>query len=76
MNTYLIPFAWDYGCNIFKIVARSYAECEQKIMNRYIRQYEYDDAIADIDDYDKFCEYLLNTHDIMIGEIHELEEYA
>ena len=76
MNTYLIPFAWDCGCNIFKIVARSYAECEQKIINRYIRQYEDDDAIADIDDYDKFCEYLLNTYDIMIGEIHELEEYA
>ena len=76
MNTYLIPYAYDNGCNIFKIVARSYAECEQKIMNRYVRQYEDDDDIADIDDYDKFCTYLCDTYDIIIGEIHELEEYA
>ena len=76
MNTYLIPYAWDSGCNILKIVARSYAECEQKIMNRYVRQFEDDDDIADIDDYDRFCAYLCDSYDIVIGEIHELEEYA
>lgn len=77
MNTYLIPYACtETHCDIFKIVARSYAECKQKIMNRFIRQYEDDDNIADIDDYDTFCDYLRDTYDTMIGEIHELEEYA
>lgn len=77
MNTYLIPYACtESHCNIFKIVARSYAECKQKIMNRFIRQYEDDDKIADIDDYNVFCDYLWDTYDIMIGEAHELDEYV
>lgn len=76
MNTYLIPYSSDSNCDIFKITACSYEECTQKIMNRFIRQYEDDDDIADIDNYDKFCEYLLDSYDVMIGEIHELEEYA
>ena len=77
MNTYLIPYACTESyCDIFKIVARSYAECKQKIMNRFIRQYEDDDKIADIDDYNVFCDYLWDTYDIMIGEAHELDEYV
>lgn len=77
MNTYLIPYACtESHCDIFKVVARSYAECKQKIMNRFIRQYEDDDKIADIDDYNDFCDYLWDTYDIMIGEVHELDEYV
>lgn len=77
MNTYLIPYACtESHCDIFKIVARSYAECEQKIMSRFVRQYEDDDNIAGIDDYDRFCDYLWDTYDIMIGNIHELDEYV
>ena len=76
MNTYLVPFVDGNDCDIFKVTANSWADCEQKIMNRYIRKYEDDENIADFDYFDTFCDYLEGTYGINIGTIHELDEYA
>lgn len=76
MNTYLVPFVDAINCDIFKVTANSWADCKQKIMNRYIRIYEDDEHIADFDDFESFCDYITETYDVIIGTIHELDEYA
>ena len=76
MNTYLVPFVDDIDCDIFKVTADSWEDCKQKIMNRYIRIYEDDENIADFDNFEDFCNYIMDIYDTVIGTIHELDEYV
>jgi len=74
MNTYLIPYSDDIQCDIYKIVANSWEDCQQKIMDKYINRLE-DDNLANIDDFEEFCDCLYNDYNIIIGNIHEIEDF-
>lgn len=73
MNTYLVPFDDNDTCNIFKVYANDWNDCESKVMDRYINLLD-SDELADIDDFDKFCNYLYDNYNIFIGTIHEIED--
>ena len=75
MNTYLIPFYTDFVCDILKVNANSYSDCEQKLISKYINKYEDDDEIADIENFDDFIAYLGDTYGVYIGNIRELDEF-
>lgn len=73
MNTYLVPFDDNDTCDIFKVYANDWNDCESKVMDRYINLLD-SDELADIDDFDKFCNYLYDNYNIFIGTIHEIED--
>ena len=50
MNTYLVPFDDDDTCDIFKVYANNWNDCENKIMTRYVNLLD-SDELADIDDF-------------------------
>ena len=76
MNTYLIPYEEKQDVDIFRVVAPSWEDCLQKVMDKYIDRFYDDDDIASIDDFDDFCDYLADKYSINIGIIHELEDFA
>ena len=74
MNTYLVPFDDNDTCDIFKVCANDWNDCENKIMNRYVNLLD-SDELADTDDFNYFCRYLYDNYDIFIGTIHEIEDF-
>lgn len=74
MNTYLVPFDDNDTCDIFKVYANDWNECENKVIDRYINLLD-SDELADIDDFNKFCNYLYDNYNIFIGTIHEIEDF-
>ena len=74
MNTYLVPFDDNDTCDIFKVYANDWNDCENKVMDRYINLLD-SDELADIDDFDKFCNYLYDNYNIFIGTIHGIEDF-
>lgn len=72
MNTYLYAYCNVEDCSIKKVMARNFEECCNKIMENYINFY------GDLDDtlnFDEFCEDLYYKHDIIIGNIFEINEF-
>lgn len=72
MNTYLYAYCDGQQCDIEKVVARNYEDCQNKIMSIYLNQCE------DIDDtlsFDEFCDDLYYKYDILIGPIKEINEF-
>ena len=68
MNKYIIPICNIPDSKIYNLVisAHSYSECEDKIMNKYNKYScadNYNDFISDLD-----------SQDILIGEIIDIEE--
>ena len=53
MNTYLVPFDDNDTCDIFKVYANNWNDCENKIMNRYVNLLD-SDELADIDNFNYF----------------------
>lgn len=74
MNTYLIPWNDPEECDILKISANNYEDCQTKVMNYYIKKFD-SDELADCADYDEFLQLLWDNHDTYLGPIHEIEEY-
>lgn len=74
MNTYLIPIADDNGCHILKVYANGWDDCKIRVMDKYVDKFD-DDDLSKIDDFEEFCDYLAENYDVIIGDIHELEEF-
>lgn len=74
MNTYLVPFTNNTTCDIFKIYANSWNDCENKIMEKYVNKFD-SDELADIDSFEIFCNKLDEIYGVFIGNIHELEDF-
>lgn len=72
MNIYLYPWHTDLVCDISKVVARSYEECEDKIKRIYLDKY---DDLDDLLEYDDFCEDLACKHGIYLGSVFEINEF-
>lgn len=70
MNRYIIPICDMYSEQIWieTISARSINECQEKIMQSIINQYNFDD-------YDSWNEFVQDMDDkeILIGEIKDIE---
>lgn len=74
MNTYLIPWYDDNKCDILKMSANSYENCQDKIIEYYSNKFD-DDELAGFTEYDEFLCELERVHHIYLGDIHEIEEY-
>lgn len=74
MNTYLVPFDDNDICDIFKVYANDWKDCEDKVMDRYINLLD-SDELAGIDNFYHFCTYLYDNYNIFIGKIHEIEDF-
>lgn len=68
MNKYIIPYCDIENSNVGNLVimARSLAECEEKIMDKYEEYSDSDDWNTFINDLDK--------QNILIGKITDIEE--
>lgn len=68
MNKYIIPYCDIESSNVgnLVIIARSLAECEEKIMDKYEEYSDSDDWNTFINDLDK--------QNILIGKITDIEE--
>lgn len=74
MNTYLIPWYTESKCDILKISANSFENCEEKLVEYYANKFD-DDDLAGFDDYDEFLNDLWERFNLYLGDIHEIEEY-
>jgi len=72
MNTYLYPYFNRENCSIKKIMARNFEECQDKIMEYFINHFNHLDDTMDFDDF--VCD-LYEKHDIIIGDIFEINEF-
>lgn len=68
MNKYIIPVCDFNKSKIYNLIimATSYADCQDKIIEKFA---DYSES----DDYDEFLNDL-NTQDILIGKISDIEE--
>lgn len=71
MNTYIYPWYDDENCSIGKIKARSFTECEDKIITKYCDIY---DDLSDMSSFDGFLDELYDKHNIVIGDIYDIDE--
>lgn len=72
MNKYLIPYC-DIQADFPKIkviIARTISECQEKLMNYFLEQYE---ELDECDTYREFVK-LADSKDILIGDIKDIEE--
>lgn len=73
MNKYLwAECTTDYWPNIKTIMAKSYNDAVEKVINKYATELD-DDSILNFDDWDEFREYLNEEKSIALSdlEIHE-----
>ena len=57
------------GCNsIYSVMAHNITECQEKIMQNIIEDYDFDDNFT----YPEFVQFL-DDHDILISEIEDIE---
>lgn len=72
MNIYLYPWHTDVSCEITKVLAKNYEDCEDRIKEYFVNRYfDMDDRL----DFDDFCEDLGSKHGIYLGYIYELDEF-
>lgn len=71
MNTYLVPVVDDeYEPFILKVVAKGYHEAQEKIMNKFYEDYDWDLFT----DWDDFMDYVI-SHNWNIGEISDKDDF-
>ena len=73
MNKYLwAECTTDYWPSIKTIMAKSYNDAVEKVINKYATELD-DDSILNFDDWDEFREYLNEEKNIALSdlEIHE-----
>lgn len=71
MNTYLIPVVDDENEPfILKVVAKGYHEAQEKIMNKFYEDYDWDLFT----DWDDFIDYVI-SRDWNIGEISDKDDF-
>ena len=73
MNKYLwAECTTDYWPSIKTIMAKSYNDAVEKVINKYATELD-DDSILNLDDWDEFREYLNEEKSIVLSdlEIHE-----
>lgn len=70
MNKYIVPICDLYSEQVWTEVfsARSINECQEKIIRSIIDQYDFDEP----DSWESFIEDM-NEHEILIGEIKDIE---
>lgn len=74
MNKYIYPEAvQDYFPEIRTISARSYKEAFNKLVERYSRQFEDDDVLLNVDNFEEFQEHMNSTYTIAIGDLVDIE---
>lgn len=71
MNKYLIPICYDDSdISIETIVAKSLSEAKDKLIQKFINDYEYDAP----DDWRDFIKYMYE-HYVTIGEPQDIETF-
>lgn len=71
MNTYLVPVVDDENEPfILKVVAKGYHEAQEKIMNKFYEDYDWDLFT----DWDDFIDYVI-SRDWNIGEISDKDDF-
>lgn len=63
----------DYWPEIKTIMAKSYNDAVEKLINRYLIQFD-DDAIAKIDEFNELREYLNEKYTIALSDLEVYEE--
>lgn len=74
MNTYLLPICSDVDNIIYKVVAKDLRAAEDKYMKILMDKYIEDEDI-DPDTFSEFRGILLDTANIVIGDIYSLDEF-
>lgn len=71
MNKYIIPICIFNKSKIYDIIinARSFKECEEKLMNKLIDEFD----LSETDTYEDFVKEL-DDNNILIGTIRDIEE--
>lgn len=72
MNTYLYSWYNDSECGITKVVARSYEDCQDKIIESFMDDY---DDLSDTVSFDEFCRILCDKYQFVLGTIYNIEEF-
>ena len=70
MNKYIVPICDIQAGQVWNhiVMARTINECQDKIMETLIEKYDFEDSFT----YREFIEFL-DDHDILIGEITDIE---
>lgn len=74
MNTYLLPICSDVDNVIYKVVAKDLRAAEDKYMKILMDKYIEDEDI-DPDTFSEFRGILLDTANVVIGDIYSLDEF-
>lgn len=74
MNTYLLPICSDVDNIIYKVVAKDLRAAEDKYMKILMDKYIEDEDI-DPDTFSEFRGILLDTANVVIGDIYSLDEF-
>jgi hypothetical protein len=74
MNTYLLPICSDVDNIIYKVVAKDLRAAEDKYMKILMDKY-IDDEDIDPDTFSEFRGILLDTANVVIGDIYSLDEF-
>lgn len=69
MNKYIIPIYCDGDIWIESVSARSIADCQYKLMQRFSEDFD-DDLISD---YREFLNYMFKNYGYIIGDITDIE---
>lgn len=72
MNTYLYAWSNNGSCGITKVIARSYEDCQDKIIEEFM---EYYDDLSDTIPFNEFRDILYDKHEFVLGDIYNIEEF-
>lgn len=72
MNQYLYPWHDLYGNNQIEVIlAKSYNECKEKIVEKYLNMYDLDDTL----EFDDFLDQLCDKYGVYVGDIYDINEF-
>lgn len=60
--------------NFFTIVAKSYNDAVNKLIQKFVEKYDDDNKITDIDNFEDLQEYLWGTYTVLISDLVDVED--